>query len=1828
MRPSSKSRQNARRLPGVVGLAMLLLLLWQGVQAKIVDFSHHNYQALTDTLQQLHQAYPDITRVFSIGQSEQGRELWVLEISNEPGIEEVREPNFKYVGNMHGNEVVGREMLLHFIEHLCSNYGIDADVTFLVQSTHIFILPSMNPDGYEAASMQCVGVQGRANVHDIDLNRDFPDQYVAHASTPQKETQLLMNWITSTPFVLSANLHGGALVASYPFDDTRFGYTGYSAAPDDNVFRRLALAWASKNPKMATTVCPGDDKPFDQGITNGAAWYSLTGGMQDFNYLHSNCFEITVEMGCCKYPLAKELPDLWSDHLPSMLNYLWQVHTGVKGTIRDVSGKGLVGVSITVQGIDHVTTSIRFGDFFRLLVPGVHVLTFTMAGFEPKSVSVTVTDQPGNSVVVLDVVLERELATKYYSLDEINALLEDREQRFGLIAELVPLGQSELENIIWAIRISDNPQQDLEPGEPVIRLVAGSHGLATETLLDLIVFLTDHYGTDEAVTEIVDSNVIYIVPLAYPDAYESVVATAKCTPVDPIGFASWRTHGGQDVSRDFPDERGTPLQYVAQGEYDAFAAYTQLGEEHPAHIPRRETLVLLNWIRNTPFTLAATLQAGALVASIPYDSLALARNASTSPLNPTPAATKDEALFQSLAGSYARYNPSLKSGKPDGCGHSFATSGTAHGWEWRSSDLHDAPAAHGLTLSDYSLIHTSAIELTFGLGCCPTPPASSLESVWLAHRDGLLGFLLSSRMGVRGTVQNENNEYIRNARISVVGHDFVVTSSQSGEYARMLPPGTYTVSVSADNYEPQSKVVVVPPSSRTVKSSSGMSFDVYEPVTLNFVLEGGFSWGIHEYFEMRDGLIDLAQKYSHIAGAYPIGINPVTPGNNKLWALEITDHPGHLDFEEPQVALIGGLHGNDAVGREILYGFARYLVRNYATDARVSRLLNTTAIYILPSANPDGFDLAEEGLCNDPRGQDDLNGYDLDHNFPDRIDGSLEETDVQAETKDIIDWFTAQDFMISVSLEGGYLAAKYPYNRGDKADYTGFGPRNSSITLDDQELRTLARVYASNHPTMMLANNTNCGYPAPDLSDPGIINGATMAPEAHSLEDWTYVFSPAAFPLAVGLGCCKFPPRTDIEPYWNENFEPLMAILEHAHTGLKGAVVDNKTGDGLYLAKIAIHGQASHPGGRIIETTELGSYRRLLVPGVYNITASHPDYLPMTKQVTIVAGPATELLFKLVHRDDSNPSNPEQPAAPDLQLFYHDNPAMFAWLQSQAVKHRSIAKLLTIGYSVQLQPLYVMRITQDVSVEHTLRPKVRIVSNVHGNEAVGRELALNLIEYLLFHYAKDPDITALIESTDIYIMPSLNPDSYNETVSRGQCLEKQTDPFDDPVFSRGDWNANAVDLYAGFPHVHGEANPPADGVIPILPSFLSTQGREPEVAAYMNWTLKHSFVLSTVLRSGALVAVYPFDSSEPHKHGLLAPTDDEEVFESVTRTYAATHHSMSRGDSCSHHATYPDGIINGATWRETNGSMLDWSYVVGGVLETAIYVDCCRFPKLEEQLMVTWEANLNPLLSYLHQAQRMGINGIVLEFRNGGLVGVPNVEVHILGIARVIKTTSLGDFWWLLPAGTYNVTFSLPGYVIHTQVVQVQGMEHIRVLLEAPVEEEEETLLSNTTVVMIVMGCVIAVVLCVVGFVLYRVYKRYAGFSLLQTPEQMGEDDESDDDDDDDEEEGHEKVSKRRRQHRSRRRHGGRPAKGLQDKEVFDDDDDVDTADSKREAARGDDAENVKPKNRHSSSRSVQQRRPQHNDNATDDDDEEEIDVFDARRDVEKGNSLPMKRMR
>lgn len=105
----------------------LLLSIWAMLTASqtasrnedYLDMRNHSYREMLEYMKLVKYTCPDITRLYSIGQSVQGRDLLVLEFSTSPGEHELLKPEFKYVGNMHGNEVVGKELLLWLADYLC-----------------------------------------------------------------------------------------------------------------------------------------------------------------------------------------------------------------------------------------------------------------------------------------------------------------------------------------------------------------------------------------------------------------------------------------------------------------------------------------------------------------------------------------------------------------------------------------------------------------------------------------------------------------------------------------------------------------------------------------------------------------------------------------------------------------------------------------------------------------------------------------------------------------------------------------------------------------------------------------------------------------------------------------------------------------------------------------------------------------------------------------------------------------------------------------------------------------------------------------------------------------------------------------------------------------------------------------------------------------------------------------------------------------------------------------------------------------------------------------------------------------------------------------------------------------------------------------------------------------------------------------------------------------------------------------------------------------------------------------------------------------------------
>ena len=370
---------------------------------------YHKHAALTTELQAYAAAFPAISRLVNVGSSVQGRELWAMLITDNPDTEE-DEPEFKYVSSMHGDEIMGVEMCLYLIDTLLNGYASVSRITDLVNSTEIWIMPLMNPDGRE--------IPQRNNANGFDLNRSFPrfpEDYTGTRfySAPdfsglQPEVVALMQWALDNSFVLSANYHGGALVVSYPFDAKPGVPSGqYAASPDDALYIDMSLRYAAENSPMFNFGT------FPNGIVNGNDWFIVKGGMQDWMYRFAGNAEVTIEVSNVKTPPENQIATFWADNEESMLVYLESVHRGIRGLVTDAESGDSVFAIVRVEGNpQRVYSDPDVGDYYRLLLPGTYTLTYIATGYLPLTVEgISVGSGPATRVDVQLVPVELPAAS-------------------------------------------------------------------------------------------------------------------------------------------------------------------------------------------------------------------------------------------------------------------------------------------------------------------------------------------------------------------------------------------------------------------------------------------------------------------------------------------------------------------------------------------------------------------------------------------------------------------------------------------------------------------------------------------------------------------------------------------------------------------------------------------------------------------------------------------------------------------------------------------------------------------------------------------------------------------------------------------------------------------------------------------------------------------------------------------------------------------------------------------------------------------------------------------------------------------------------------------------------------------------------------------------------------------------------------------------------------------------------------------------------------------------------------------------------------------------
>jgi len=386
----------------------LNMLDFAAIQQCRNDWNYYpNYDAYLLMMAQFAIDYPHLCRLVEFGTSINGRKLLACVISKNVNTREA-EPQVFWTSSMHGDELAGYVLTLRFIDYLLTNYGSNERVTYLLDNMEIWVNPLANPDGTFYGGNNSVSGARRNNAYVVgtnttgrDLNRNYPDDTYGGITpnnclpTPcdplQQETAAFIALQQEQSFNLSVNIHGGAEVANYPWDNKT------TATADHEWWKYVCREYVDtvhiyKPNYMKGTGVSGNQN----GIVWGWQWYQVYGGRQDYANYYDHTREFCLEISNSKTPAATQLPSYWDGHYRSFLNYTQQAMYGIQGVVTDACTGEPLHAKISLPNDIHnsfVWTDPRVGFYARYLKAGTYTATYSVDGYAAQTVTLTVSDK-------------------------------------------------------------------------------------------------------------------------------------------------------------------------------------------------------------------------------------------------------------------------------------------------------------------------------------------------------------------------------------------------------------------------------------------------------------------------------------------------------------------------------------------------------------------------------------------------------------------------------------------------------------------------------------------------------------------------------------------------------------------------------------------------------------------------------------------------------------------------------------------------------------------------------------------------------------------------------------------------------------------------------------------------------------------------------------------------------------------------------------------------------------------------------------------------------------------------------------------------------------------------------------------------------------------------------------------------------------------------------------------------------------------------------------------------------------------------------------------
>ena len=362
--------------------------MWDGSNRAAYDWDQYpTYSAYENMMYAFATDHPDMCEIIELGTLPSNRKLLIAHINNGSG---AGKPKFLYTSTIHGDETTGWMLMLRWIDYLLEN-PTEPECANILNNIDLYVGPNTNPDGTYHGGNNTVNGATRYNANGVNMNRNYADPHEGphpDGNPYQQETEWMMQLAQENNFVMGANYHGGAEVMNYPWDNT------HTLHADDQWWQLISLEYVGLCRQVSSSYMTDT---YSNGITNGAAWYMIGGGRQDYMNGYAQDREMTIECSSTKCPSASQMPNFWNINKDAIFAFANQVLYGIHGTVVDAETQAPIdNATVTLVGHDDqysiVSTQLPNGDFHRPIKAGTYNVRITKNGYEPYETQVTVAD--------------------------------------------------------------------------------------------------------------------------------------------------------------------------------------------------------------------------------------------------------------------------------------------------------------------------------------------------------------------------------------------------------------------------------------------------------------------------------------------------------------------------------------------------------------------------------------------------------------------------------------------------------------------------------------------------------------------------------------------------------------------------------------------------------------------------------------------------------------------------------------------------------------------------------------------------------------------------------------------------------------------------------------------------------------------------------------------------------------------------------------------------------------------------------------------------------------------------------------------------------------------------------------------------------------------------------------------------------------------------------------------------------------------------------------------------------------------------------------------